>query len=80
MAFTSAGGREFYNDAIKLTSGTTNCIQKGRIKGIIKSDNTAVRFYFPSGCTIELTPANAQIFPFSPVGVTFAAGNAFGLY
>ena len=114
MAFTNAGGREYYTNARGLSSGgggvlagapldtttggITNCVGIGRIKGILALTNKPLTFYMspnsgvmdpnPSGksrlltgTTFEVTPANGQIFPFAPTGVTFSTGQTvFALY
>jgi len=41
MAFTSAGGREYYSNVRKLTSGITNCTS-GMVKGIWKPDGNTL--------------------------------------
>jgi hypothetical protein len=79
MAFTSAGGREYYTDILALTSGATNCVGKGRIKGILTGSAVSHTFTFPTG-TVQFTPAASQIIPFSPLGVTFASGTSYALY
>jgi hypothetical protein len=79
MAAELIGGREYYTDAISLTSGTTNCIGKGQVKGIFQSAAASTTFHFRSG-TITITPDANTIFPFSPEGVTAASGNLYGLF
>jgi hypothetical protein len=80
MAFKGAGGREYYVDVKQLESGSTNCIGKGRIKGIYSAGAVSHTFIFPSGTSIKMTPDADQIIPFCPAGVTFASGNAYALY
>lgn len=80
MAFTSAGGREYYTDARALTSGITNCVGNGFIKGIYSAGAVSHTFHFQNGTTIKFTPAADQIIPFAPRGVTFASGTAYALY
>jgi hypothetical protein len=75
----NVGGREYYTDATQLTSGTTNCIGKGRIKGIFVSGSGSYTFHFPSGTTIGFTPGANTITPFSPNGVV-GSNNIYGLY
>ena len=79
MAAELIGGREYYTDAVSLTSGTTNCVGKGKIKGVFNSTSASYTFHFPSG-TVTFTPDTASVIPFAPLGVTFASGSAYGLY
>ena len=79
MAFTSAGGREYYTDISSLTSGATNCVGKGRIKGILAGSAVSYTFTFNGG-SVTFTPAASQIIPFSPLGVTFTSGTSYALY
>jgi len=80
MAFTSAGGREYYSNVRKLTSGITNCTS-GMVKGIWKPDGNTLTFHFQSGDTVQVTPnTGGQIFPFSPRGVTFTSGDCYALF
>jgi len=78
MAVGSIGGREYYTDIRELTSGTTNCTQKGRIKGL-HTTATNITLHFPSG-TLPLAPTAGDILPFAPLGVTFASAKVYGLY
>ena len=84
MAFKGAGGREYYTDVRVLewsgTNGSTNCQNIGRVKGIYSAGAVPHLFFFPSGVTLEITPAADQILPFAPSGVTFQSGNAYALY
>lgn len=72
-------GREYYVDALQLTSGTTNCTQIGRVKGVFVVGSGSATFHFPSA-TITYAPGANTIVPFAPKGVTVAAGNIYGLY
>ena len=76
----NVGGREYYTDATQLTSGTTNCIGKGRIKGIFCAASGSHTFHFPSGTQITFAPDANSIVPFAPNGVVTSAGNIYGLY
>jgi hypothetical protein len=79
MAAELIGGREYYTDALQLTSGTTNCVGKGRIKGVFNTAAASHTFHFPSA-TITFIPDANSIIPFAPLGVTFASGSDYGLY
>ena len=81
MAVGAIGGREYYTDIVELTSGTTNCTDKGRIKGL-HTTSTNITLHFPSGI-LPLTPTEGDILPFAPLGVTFTTGGGtkvYGLY
>jgi hypothetical protein len=78
MAVGAIGGREYYTDMVELTSGTTNCTDRGRIKGLLVLHND-VTLHFNGGF-VKIAPTSGDILPFSPLGVTFASGSVHALY
>jgi len=72
MAFTPAGGREYYTDAKKLGSTGGDCSPKCR--GIFCGTNAVeLMFRFASGNTLAFTPGNDTFIPFAPAGVSSAS-------
>lgn len=81
MAFTPAGGREYYTGMQALTSGTTNCNGTGaKSKGIMSGASTTDLTMYFGDSAVRLTPAENTIIPFSPDGVTFGSGTVYKLF
>jgi len=82
MAITTAGGREYYSDALALSLTTDYVNVKAKCKGILHKTTGATVYKFPSGTEVTITAAADQIVPFAPSQIKLSSGSAtfYALY
>jgi len=82
MAITTAGGREYYADALALSLTTDFIDIPGRCKAILHKTAGSTVYKFPSGTEITISAAADQIVPFAPVQIKLSSGTAtfYALY